>query len=159
MVLTRAAARGNADLCQQELAMLARAETLAIESVTYNAVRYINTAPHAVTLQSPEGEVISVPACGTILSATPQERSVPASIPGVDLVHAWFEGSPHGRDFLAQLEAKFHGEPVIVIGSIIAAQAYPGQVMAMVPVPGFERVAPPDKRMRTDKFTIFPDAD
>lgn len=43
----------------------------------------------------------------------------------------------------------------IIIGSIIAAQAYPGKVCAMIPAPGHERVPPAEKRMRTDKFTIF----
>lgn len=43
----------------------------------------------------------------------------------------------------------------LVVGSIIAAQAYPGLVVAMVPAPGFERVPPEEKRMRPDKFTTF----
>lgn len=43
----------------------------------------------------------------------------------------------------------------LVIGSIIAAQAYPGLVVAMIPAPGYERVAPSEKRMRPDKFTVF----
>lgn len=43
----------------------------------------------------------------------------------------------------------------IIIGSIIAAQAYPGAVFAMVPVPGYGRVPPAEKRMRPDKFTVF----
>jgi hypothetical protein len=44
---------------------------------------------------------------------------------------------------------------LIIVGSIIAAEAYPGEVVAMCPVPGYERVAPSEKRMRCDKFTIF----
>jgi len=47
-----------------------------------------------------------------------------------------------------------HGENILLIGSIIAAQSYPG-VLAMVPAPGYERVPPAEKRMRPDKFTIF----
>jgi len=41
------------------------------------------------------------------------------------------------------------------VGSIIAAQAYPGQVVAMTPTPGYERVPPAEKRMNPDKFNIF----
>ena len=44
----------------------------------------------------------------------------------------------------------------MVVGSIIAAQAYPGLVVAMVPAPGYERRPPAEKRMRPDKFTIYP---
>ena len=46
-------------------------------------------------------------------------------------------------------------EGVIIIGSIIAAQAYKGFVCAMVPAPGFERVPPDQKRVRPDRFTVF----
>lgn len=46
---------------------------------------------------------------------------------------------------------------VYVIGSILAAQAYPGLVFAMVPCAGYERVSPVEKRMRPDKFTLFYD--
>lgn len=41
------------------------------------------------------------------------------------------------------------------VGSIIAAQAYPGQVVAMTPAPGFERVPPAEKLMSCEKFTTF----
>jgi hypothetical protein len=43
----------------------------------------------------------------------------------------------------------------VVVGSIIAAQAYPGLVVAMTPAPGYERKPPTEKRMRPDKFTVF----
>lgn len=43
----------------------------------------------------------------------------------------------------------------IVVGSIIAAQAYPGQVVAMTPCKGYERVPPAEKRMSPYKFTMF----
>ena len=44
---------------------------------------------------------------------------------------------------------------ILIIGSIVAAQAYPGQVVAMTPAPGYERVPVDQKRMNPDKFTIF----
>lgn len=43
----------------------------------------------------------------------------------------------------------------LVVGSIIAAQAYPGVVVAMTPAPGYERVPPAEKRMSPDKFTVY----
>ena len=43
----------------------------------------------------------------------------------------------------------------IIVGSIIAAQAYPSLVVAMTPAPGYERVPPDEKRMNPDKFTMF----
>ena len=50
---------------------------------------------------------------------------------------------------------QFSNGTLVIVGSIIAAQAYPGEVAAMTPVEGFERVAPDQKRMRCDKFTTF----
>ena len=40
-------------------------------------------------------------------------------------------------------------------GLIIAAQAYPGRVLGMCPAPGYERVAPAEKRMTAQKFTVY----
>lgn len=63
--------------------------------------------------------------------------------------------------FIAQVDARnvldraYGNGADVVVGSIIAAQAYPGQVMAMVAAPGYERVPPAKKRMRPDKFTVF----
>lgn len=54
---------------------------------------------------------------------------------------------------LDEIEKAYPG--AFIIGSIIAAQAFPGRVLAMIPVPGFERVPPAEKRMRADKFTVF----
>ena len=54
---------------------------------------------------------------------------------------------------LDEIEKAYPG--AFIIGSIIAAQAFPGRVLAMVPAPGFERVPPAEKRMRADKFSIF----
>ena len=48
-----------------------------------------------------------------------------------------------------------HKNGAIVVGSIIAAQAFPKTVVAMTPVPGYERVPSNQKRMNPDKFTVF----
>jgi len=53
------------------------------------------------------------------------------------------------------IEDAYENGADVVIGSIIAAQAYPGKVFAMTPAPGYERVAPTEKRMNPDKFTVF----
>ena len=42
---------------------------------------------------------------------------------------------------------------LIIVGSIIAAQAYPGNVYAMTPAPGYERAK--EKLMSCEKFTTF----
>ena len=76
------------------------------------------------------------------------------------LVKSTFTTTPEGEETINMFEEIFKQEfpkerRLIIIGSIIAAQAFPGRVFGMTPVPGFERVPPADKRMRNDKFVTF----
>lgn len=70
------------------------------------------------------------------------------------LVTVTFESDEAGWEVIRRA---YESGADLVVGSIIAARAYPGQVVAMVPAEGFERVAPAKKRMRPDKFTAFGD--
>jgi len=40
-------------------------------------------------------------------------------------------------------------------GAALERGRFPGRVVALIPVAGFERVPPAEKRMRDDKFTVF----
>lgn len=119
--------------------------------------KIINTTPHPITFQNSDGEVYEVPASGVLVNAKPVERPAgnhPSGDPnGVGLVKTEFVATPEAEEDLSKLERENPG--AIIVGSIIAAQAFPGQVFALVPVPGFERVPPAEKRMRDDKFTTF----
>jgi hypothetical protein len=115
--------------------------------------RIINTTPHACTFQGADGSVYEVPPCGILVNARTVEEKSGVGPGGVELVKTRFVADPASEQDLAALEAKNPGS--IIVGSIIAAQAFPGRVLAMVPAPGFERVPPAEKRMRDDKFTVF----
>lgn len=71
----------------------------------------------------------------------------------MSLVKTRFEADTKADEFLAGLKSV--ASNVVVIGSIIAAQAYPGRVFGLCPVPGYERVAPNEKRMRLDQFITY----
>ena len=121
-----------------------------------NNVVVINTTPHAITMKDVTGELVSVESDSSVLiNAQAKEEKVS------DLfVKTVFESTENGWNKIKEIKETFSelyhdGETLVIIGSIIAAQAYPGEVVAMVPVPGFERVAPTEKRMRCDKFTVF----
>lgn len=121
-----------------------------------NNVVVINTTPHAITMKDVTGELVSVESDSSLLiNAQAKEEKVS------DLfVKTVFESTENGWNKIKEIKETFSelyhdGETLVIIGSIIAAQAYPGEVVAMVPVPGFERVAPTEKRMRCDKFTVF----
>lgn len=121
-----------------------------------NNVVVINTTPHAITMKDVTGELVSVESDSSLLiNAQAKEEKVS------DLfVKTVFESTENGWNKIKEIKETFSelyhdGETLVIIGSIIAAQAYPGEVVAMVPVPRFERVAPTEKRMRCDKFTVF----
>lgn len=122
-----------------------------------NGVVVVNTTPHNITIQDMNGNLLEVPT-SELLNAKPV--AVPYGNSGL-FVTTEFVGSPEGEQLIVDIRNEFNetqdsNDTLVIVGSIIAAQAYPGQVAGMVPVPGYERVAPDQKRMRCDKFTIYP---
>lgn len=123
-----------------------------------NGVKVFNSTPHPVTFWRDDwAEVVTVEK-DELISATAQEITAgcyqPLAAPdweNIWFVRTEFVGNEAGRDVIRR--AKAAGAEVIV-GSIIAAQAYPGDVVAMVPAPGYERMPPDQKRMMPDKFTF-----
>ncbi len=115
--------------------------------------KIVNTTPHPVRFQSMDGVVYEVPPCGVVISATPVEEFVGYHPSSAELVRTRFVSSPEAEEALVRLEAENPG--AVIVGSIIAAQAFPGRVLALIPAEGFERVPSAEKRMRDDKFTVF----
>lgn len=113
---------------------------------------YVNTTPHVVYIRDEDGVDHTVPPCGILINARSVEEVV-GTRDGVTLVRTQFVADEESTSLLDEIERLYPG--AFVLGSIIAAQAFPGRVLAMVPVPGFERVPPDQKRMRADKFTVF----
>lgn len=118
-----------------------------------NNVAIINTTPHSVTIQDTDGTPITVPN-SVILNAKAEEKQVS------DLfVKTVFVPTEEGKAIISEIKKTFKSQigtrTLVIVGSMIAAQAYPEDVVAMTPVPGYERVKPADKRMRCDKFTTF----
>jgi hypothetical protein len=70
----------------------------------------------------------------------------------VDFVQSTAIGNSDGQ---AIIEAAIKKGADLIVGSILAAQAYPGQIVSGVACEGFERVPPTEKRIRPDKFVIF----
>ena len=116
-------------------------------------MKIINVTPHSIRFQDAENNVYEVEPSGVVISAKPEE--VPAGIheSGAELVKTSFVPTPEAEESLAKLEKENPG--ALIVGSIIASQAFPGRIVALVPVAGFERVHPAEKRMRDDKFTTF----
>ncbi len=114
----------------------------------------INITPHPLTFQcSNSGVCYTLEPSGVVINATPIEEECAPHSCGATLVRTVFIASAAETEKVALLERDNPG--AVLVGSIIAAQAFPGRVLAMVPAAGFERVPPAEKRMRDDKFTTF----
>lgn len=122
-----------------------------------NGVSVFNATPHSIRFWSdgwPEPVEVEP---DKLINAHPIEEEAGVIKPAnssmvIRLVRTRFVGDAEGEEIA--LRAQAEGADVVV-GSIIAAQAYPGLVVAMVPAEGYERVPPDQKRMRPDKFTVF----
>ena len=111
--------------------------------------QYINTTPHPITFRRADGVEFTVKPCGFLLNATAVETDA-GWINNIRLVRTVFVGNTVGEEWLAEQPAD-----ALIIGSIVAAQAYPSRVLALTPAPGFERVPVAEKRCNPDKFTVF----
>ena len=122
-----------------------------------NGVKVFNGTPHVIRFYHPEWSEPVEMEPDEVISATIEEEPVIPDLAyghlagAVEFVHTSYVGNDEARAIVA----KAMRDADVVVGSIIAAQAYPGDVVAMVPAEGYERVPPAEKRMRTDKFTIF----
>ena len=116
-----------------------------------NNLNFFNATPHNIALwgEGCDEPIIVTP--DTKIDARAVETTVRRAS-NFTLVKTEFVGTDEGRSTI--VAAKAAGADII-LGSIIAAQAYPGEVFAMISCDGYERVAPQEKRMRFDKFTTF----
>ena len=122
-----------------------------------NGITVVNTTPHPIVFQDTTGELVTVENDPELLVNARVQEEIVSSEDGVDFVKSTFIPSEEGGKILDGIEAfaRETGKRVVVIGSIIAAQAFPGRVFGMTPVPGYERVAPSEKRMSVTKFVTF----
>lgn len=132
------------------------------KTITYGVLDnkvYLNTTPHSINF-SKEGEekVIVLPASSLLINAKPTEEVVKEES-GITYVKTSFTGDAAQLEdlnaIIDSIKTIENIEAVLIVGSIIAAQAFAGTILALTPVKGFERVPPAEKRMNLDKFTIF----
>ncbi len=116
---------------------------------------FVNTTKHPIRFQSSENAQVTyeVPPSGVVINAEFREESAGTHPSGAAFVRARILPDPVSEKALVELEREHPGK--IILGSLVAAQAFPGRVVALCSVPGFERVPANEKRMRDDKFTVF----
>ena len=115
--------------------------------------KIINVTPHALNFRNSDGTEFVVEPSGVVVNATPTDEVVGTHPSGAELVQVRFEASAEAIETIARLEAENPG--AVIVGSMIAAQAFPNRVFGMVAAAGFERRPPAEKRMRPDRFTTY----
>lgn len=123
-----------------------------------NSVRVLNCTPHPLVFVDTRyfGEPITVMPCGATLKAKVMESSVGRYFQsGAVFVTPAFAPTEEGLRELEEIEKSLPFD-VLIVGSIISAQAYPGRVVAAVTSMGDERKPPEKKTVTIEKFTIFP---
>jgi hypothetical protein len=115
-----------------------------------NGLTIFNATPHVIRFWREDWpEPIEVEPDETISASVEEEIVVMDK--KYTLVSTRFQPTTQGYSIIGRAHAK----GALIVGSIIAAQAYPGLVMGLTPTPGYERVPPAEKRMAPDKFTVF----
>lgn len=125
-----------------------------------NGLTVFNASPHVIRfwredwaepVEIEPDEVVSAKPCEEVASPiVAQEKQT--RLANVTFVTTVFERTDEGENVVVRA---YQNDADLVVGSIIAAQAYSGLVVAMTPAPGYERVPPAEKRMNPDKFTVF----
>jgi hypothetical protein len=110
----------------------------------------VNCTPHPIRFLDNDDNTVTVQPSGYTLKALPKETLVKVE-DGVEFVRTIFEPSMEGSNDVASMESR----GLLPVGSIISAQAWPGRVVSLVPVEGFERKPPAEKLYRCDKFNTF----
>lgn len=118
-----------------------------------NDATVVNCTPHPIRFKDITGEIVNINNDPEyLINARVEEETVEED--GVIFSRPTFVPTPEGTAIIDRIRQEFP-DGCVIIGSIIAAQAYPGQVCGMTPIPGHERVAPAEKLMRVDKFTRY----
>lgn len=117
-----------------------------------NGLKVINCTPHPIIFRD-QGKDTLVESSGGTLSAKANEEVV-GTKGKISFVRTVFESTEEGLQELQKI--KDYDPNLTIIGSIISAQAYPGQVCAMTPAEGLERAPIEQRRMNPNKFTLYP---
>ena len=131
-------------------------DTINACSATFNVpnkgtVTIVNTTPHPLTFQDPDGNLVSIPNDPSLLV----NAKMLSGNNNPWTVNTEAVGTPEGSEIINTIKQALTGtcNLLAIVGSMIAVNAYPRDIVGMIPVPGYERVAPAEKRMRCDMFS------
>lgn len=117
-----------------------------------NGVEVVNTTPHVINFLDFH-KVVTVPPSGVLINAKVVEKEIKGKVKGVTFVTSKFMPIDEDIKNISLIQRAF--PKALIIGSIVACQAYKGIVVGVTACKGYERVPITEKRMSIIKFTIF----
>lgn len=118
-----------------------------------NGTYIFNVTPHDLNFVMSDGEVVRVQSDG-VVNAAPSTTDIEVTNK-YTLVSVKFYPTQEGSELIENIRRK--DADALIVGSVLAAQAYPGLVVT--PVPYAKGSSSFDKRLRlvrSDRFTIYP---
>lgn len=133
-------------------------------------MKIINVTTHPLVFSINEQDY-AVPPCGVVITVEvisepfrnltdiadlpglSEDEKAYMQVFGTELVKVSYRFNSETEKALTKLESENPG--AIIVGSMIAAQAFPGRVYCAVTLPGYERVKPELKRLDPCRFTGF----
>ena len=116
-----------------------------------NGLTIVNVTAHEFRFLMPSGTIEAVPPSGVRIDAQAEETVTIER--GMAFVTPMFVPNAAGLEALASIEAEYPN--AIILGSLLAAQGYAGRIAMAIAAPGYERVPPAEKLVRSDKFTRY----
>lgn len=121
-----------------------------------NGVAFVNTTPHDVNFGDVDFVTV-LPKSGVLINAKSTKEEIGEEL-GIKFVKTSFVGTEEEQQKIADIKEGILKEEdvklVIIVGSIVAMNAFPGLISGLVPVPGYERVSPAEKRMSLREFSM-----
>jgi hypothetical protein len=118
-----------------------------------NGIKILNTTPHSIAFLTVNNKIVDVERSGKIINADYHYTYSHTNHLGLDLYTVSVEQEPEDYEWLVAFHSK--NPDVVIVGSQIAARAYPGLVYAMMYAPGYNhRTRSEDKVHRTDRWII-----
>jgi hypothetical protein len=140
----------------RELVMRTAQAILEEQVLVFKGVKYLNMTPHVLSFGSgkheTEGYFFMVQPSGYVVNGVP-DMELLAEYNGVE---RWMTIFLPTSDSVVELLNRLTRTGVIVIGSQIAAQAYPMLVHSVIAATGYERALPAEKRMNAKRFNVYP---
>ena len=119
-----------------------------------NDLTIFNATPHPLNFWDPVTKEVTVAKPDIIINTRPVETVVERR-QGAEFVTVAYQPEDSGADLIRFIKDEHPN--TLIVGSVLAAMAYPGEVVASIPLKGGDRLRSKtaSRRVCSDRFTTF----